>query len=102
MKDNVILLLPDDRGIYIPSDFAHYFNFDKDGWQGVSEDDREVLSDPENEWYWETWDKMLSNAHYTDPATGKVYHLHQDGDLWAVCFDHLTDEEKFNFGWDLA
>ena len=101
MKDNVILLLSDARGIYIPRDFASDFNFGEDGWQGVSQEDREDLSDPENEWYWEMWDKVLSNAHYIDELSGKVYHLYQDGDLWAVCFPSLTDEEKRNFGWDL-
>lgn len=101
MKDNVILLLPDARGIYIPRDFASDFNFGEDGWQGVSQEDRDALSDPENEWYWGTWDIVISNAHYTDPASGKVYHLYQDGDLWAVCYDNMTDEEKLSFGWDL-
>lgn len=101
MKDNVILLLSDARGIYIPSDFAHYFNFDKDGWQGVSTEERKVLADPCHEDYWEVWNTVLSNAHYIDGDSGKVYNLHQDGDLWAVCFDSMTEEEKRNFGWDI-
>lgn len=99
--DNVILLLSDARGIYIPRDFAQDFNFDEDGWQGVSAEDRDTLSDPNNDWYWDTWDTVLNNAHYTDKASGKVYHLHHDGDLWAFCFDSMTDEEKRNFGWEL-
>lgn len=100
MKDNVILLLNSARGIYIPRDFAQDFNFEEDGWQGVSQEDREFLSDPENDWYRETWDSVLDNAHYIHKESGKVYHLHQDGDLWAVCFDNMTDEEKRNFGWE--
>ena len=101
MKDNVILLLSDARGIYIPRDFAQNFNFDVDGWQGVSQEDRDALSDPENVDYWETWDRVLSNAHYIDETSGWIYHLHQDGDLWAICYDNMTDEEKLNFGWEL-
>ena len=100
MKDNVILLLSDARGIYIPRDFARDFKFGEDGWQGVSEGEREVLADPHHDDYWNVWNTVLSNAHYTDPSSGKVYHLHQDGDLWAVCYDSMTDEEKLNFGWD--
>ena len=100
MKDNIILLLSDARGIYIPRDFAQDFDFDADGWQGVSAEDRAILSDPENDWYWETWDKVLGNAYYIDEVSGWVYHLHQDGDLWALCFPQLTDEEKRNFGWE--
>ena len=100
MKDNVVLLLSDARGIYIPWDFAQDVDFGEDGWQGVSAEDRAMLSDPEDVGYWETWDRVLAYAHYIDPQSGKVYHLHQDGDLWAVCFPSLTDEEKRNFGWE--
>lgn len=101
MKPNIILLLSDARGIYIPRDFASGFNFDEDGWQGVSTEDLEVLSDPHHEDYWETWDAVLSNASYFDKPSGKVYHLHQDGDLWALSFESMTEEERINFGWDL-
>ena len=100
MNDNIILLLSDVRGIYIPRDFAQDFNFDEDGWQGVSQEDRDALSDPENVDYWETWDRVISNAYYICETSGWVYHLYQDGDLWAVCYDNMTDEEKRNFGWD--
>ncbi len=99
--ENVILLLNCARGIYIPRNFVESVNFGEDGWQGVSDEDREILSDPENEGYWETWDSVLGNAHYTDPVSGKVFHLHHDGDLWAVCYDSMTDEEKLNFGWEI-
>lgn len=101
IPDNLILLLSGARGIYIPRDFAQEFDFGEDGWQGVSAEDRDTLSDPENEWYWDTWHTVLNNAHYTDKASGKVYNLYQDGDLWAVCYDSMSDEEKRNFGWDL-
>ena len=101
MKDNVILLLDNARGIYIPRDFVESCDFGEDGWQGVTEEDREILLDPEHDWYWETWDSVLSNSHYIDKPSGKVYHLHQDGDLWAVCHDSMTDEEKLNFGWEI-
>ena len=100
MKDNVILLLSDARGIYIPRDFAQDFNFDVDGWQGVSTEERIILLDPDHEDYWEVWHIVLSNAYYFDKPTGRIYHLHQDGDLWAFCFDNMTDEEKLNFGWE--
>lgn len=100
MSDNVILLLSDARGIYIPRDFVESVNFGEDGWQGVSAEDREILLNPDHEWYWETWDSVLSNAHFVHKDSGKVYHLHQDGDLWAVCYDSMTDEEKLNFGWE--
>src|SRR5678809_781745 len=101
MKDNVILLLNSARGIYIPRDFAIDFIFGDVGWQGVPTEDLVILTDPDHEDYWETWNTVLSNARYFDETSGKVYHLHQDGDLWAVCFDSMTDEEKLNFGCEL-
>ena len=101
IPDNVILMLSDARGIYIPRDFTCHYHIGEDGWQGVSTEDLEVLADPHHDDYWETWDTVLSNASYFDNPSGKVYHLHQDGDLWAVCYDSMTDEEKLNFGWEL-
>ena len=101
MIDNVILLISDAHGTYIPRVFASNFNFEEDGWQGVSTEEQEILSDPHHEDYWEVWHTVLSNAYYIDETSGWVYHLHQDGDLWAVCYDNMTDEEKLNFGWDL-
>lgn len=100
MPDNVILMLSDARGIYIPRDFSLLFLIGEDGWQGISAEELEVLADPHHEDYWEVWFTVLSNAHYFDVPSGKVYHLHQDGDLWAVCFGSMTAEEKRNFGWE--
>lgn len=101
MKDNVILLLSDARGVYIPRDFVRDFNFGEDGWQGVSTEAQDNLIDPYEQDYWEWWDSVLSNAYFVDKTDGKVYHLHQDGDLWAVCFEQMSDEEKLSFDWDL-
>lgn len=95
--ENAILLLSSARGIYVPRDFAQDFNFAQDGWQGVSPEDLATLADPENDWYWETWEAVLNNAYHINKDTGRTYRLYQDGDLWAVCHDHMTAEEKLNF-----
>jgi len=42
---------------------------------------------------------ILNNARYTD-KNGNVWRLMQDGDLWAYCFELMTDEEKENFGFN--
>ena len=31
---------------------------------------------------------------------GDIFRLHQDDDLWAVCSEKMTMEEKENFGFD--
>ena len=96
--DNVEILLSDARGIYIPRDFVQ--GFDLTRWEGISESDIEILQDPENEWYWESWESVLSNAKFK-ADDGRVFSLWQDGDLFAICYEEITDEEKHNFGFDL-
>ena len=75
-ESNAELLLSDSRGIYIPRDFL---DFDKFRSQ-LSDEEIETLSNPENEWYWETWGSVLNREFLID---GTEYRLHQDGDLFA-------------------
>lgn len=102
MKTNqlpaVALLLDSARGIYIPKHFAESFNMSD--WH-VSDNQRDcLLAGPEDEQdlYWFYWSAILDNAYYE--KDGKRWTLYQDGDLWALCLDDMTDEEKRNFGFD--
>ena len=90
------LLLSDSRGIYIPRDFVECF--DIESW---SIDLKYVgrLSDPDNEFYWDNWNTCLNNAKHTD-KDGNKWTLWQDGDLWAICLELMTEEEKANFGFE--
>ena len=91
------LLLSDSRGIYIPQNFYQDFlNFKT--W-GLLKSDFKALRNPDNEYYWDNWELVLNNAKHTD-KDGNVWHLWQDGDLWAICFELMTDEEKQNFGFE--
>ena len=94
------LLLDGARGIYIPRDFVNDVLIGDFGWKGITEENVKDLSDPDNEWYWETWDDVLSNATYISEC-GKKYILHQDGDLFAICFDMLTETQRIDLGFDL-
>lgn len=93
----VFLLLSDERGVYIPRDFVQSFNM-KD-WH-VDERDVADCSDPENEYYWDSWDVIINNAFLID-AYGNQYRLWQDEDLWIYCYDLMTDEEKQNMGFEV-
>lgn len=102
----VTLILSDARGIYIPRDFVTDNNneiaTDHCAAWGLTDDNRDQwadAADPESEWYWEAWTWILDNAKFTD-ADGDVYILHQDGDLWGLCVERMTDEEKSNFGFE--
>lgn len=103
----VTCILSDARGIYIPRDFLTD-DWNEIAWEhcnawGLNESNQSHWIDavnPDSDWYWEAWDWILSNAKYTDEL-GNVYTLHQDGDLWGLCLDRMTIEEKQNFGFDV-
>ena len=92
---NIEVLLSDARGVYIPNNF--YTDFDLEKWH-VNHLDLSALADYENELYWETWESVLNNAYFE--LNGKTYNLYQDGDLLAICYDEITDEEKENLGFE--
>ena len=106
IPDAVTLILSDARGTYIPRDFVtdDYNEIAVDhclSW-GLTDDNKDEWQDasnPDSEWYWEAWDWILNNAQYTDDD-GNVYRLMQDGDLWALCYERMSDEEKENFGFE--
>ncbi len=81
------LLLSDNRGIYMPHDFADNF-----AWDGISEEDKEILKNPDHEHYWEAWENVLHSASYAD-KDGHVWSLYQDGDLFAI-------REDIEIDWD--
>ena len=95
--DAVEILLSDCRGSYIPHDFIA--NFDLPQW-GIDPESWEanMCADYESAHYWEAWDQILSRAEFT--KDGNVWRLYQDGDLFALCPELMTDEEKANFGLD--
>lgn len=90
------ILLDDSRGVYIPQNFAEMF--DMKTW-GISDDTRNILlagPTSENEWYWEAWENVLSNASYIDTA-GNKWLLWQEGDLFIHCVELMTDREYADF-----
>ncbi len=91
---NIQLLLSDARGIYIPRDFVQGFDLEK--WHIDAENwAAETCNDPDNEHYWDAWDQVLNNAYFID--NGKKYTLYQDGDLFAIAYDDLSDSEYLDF-----
>ena len=94
--DNIELLLDSNRGIYIPRDFVE--GFDLEEWH-VNVDNAYICKNPDHEFYWDSWAGILNNAYYI-AEDGRKFTLYQDGDLWALCLDQMTQEEKANFGFD--
>lgn len=90
---SIILMMSDSYGVYIPQNFIR--DIDRDAWH-VSPENAAILdTGPDVEYYWETWDDVLGSAYYVDG--NNKYTLHQDGDLWALCPELMSNEEYENF-----
>ena len=96
--DAVNLLLDSNRGIYIPKDFATLYET-SGCYDGVSQEDIDALKNPDSETYWDSWECVLNNVTIKVDS-GQTFTLYQDGDLWALCFEDMTTEEKENFGFE--
>lgn len=102
----IVLILDSNRGTKIPE---HFVTNDQGGinhehcvkWN-IHPDDALILAlgdDTEkNPGYWESWDTVLNSAFFVH--NGDKYTLHQDGDLWGLCIEKMSDMEKQNFGFD--
>ena len=96
----VELLISDSHGIYIPKLFVEMIE-NNNRWSNINKDDLSELDNPENEWYFDSWSNILDNAVFI-AENGDKYILYQDGDLWALCYDKMTIEEKDNFGFSYS
>lgn len=96
---SVELLVDCSLGVNIPKRFATNFNFecvDGEGWHGVTKAQIGILKDADHDDYWDVWHDVLNSAFYID-KDGNKWYLYQDGDLFALCYDTMTKEEKRNF-----
>lgn len=92
--ENIVCLFSSAHGVYVPQAFVKGYMPEK--W-GIEESDVEILlAGPEHADYWDTWDTVLNRAQYTSDD-GRKYHLHLDGDLFAIAYDALTDDEYREF-----
>ena len=81
------LLIPDQCGIYIPKIFCEEY---ADQFQGIDPEDIETCQDPNNEWYWDSWQNILDNAYVVQD--GKKYILWQDCDLFLIAEDEEMEQ----------
>lgn len=93
MRESMMLLLSDNRGTYIPRDFVTEFDLSR--FDGIKAGDAMICANPDHEHYWDAWQAILDEATFTHG--GHVYRLHQDGDLWAICSELMTNEEYSQF-----
>lgn len=92
--NSINLLVSDANGVFVPQVFAS--NYDLSLWNGIDTDDLATIEKgPEADFYWDAWNNILSSATYSHD--GRTYHLHQDGDLWAIDYDGMSDAEYKDF-----
>lgn len=88
----LMLLVADSYGVYVPQSFVQRMAPEKWGFVEGDADWETCSMGPDTDWYWESWEWILMRAVHKD-KDGNVWTLHQDGDLWAVCVELMTDEE---------
>lgn len=86
MEHYPTLLVDSHHGRYLPQVFAEQFNNLMWGMEDFDPDYQTVLKGPDEEFYWECWDAILSKANFVHPVTKVKYVLHSGecGDLFMV------------------
>ena len=92
--NNVECLIDSSHGVYVPQAFirAHA----PADWGIEAGHVKTLLVGPDHPDYWETWDDVRLYARYT-AEDGRTFTLHEDGDLYAVAIDAMTDSERCEF-----
>jgi len=122
VMDNVRMILDGANGQYIPQKFVEGF-FEEGSFANVCDSEKNMIGDldehdslledidncrdSENEFYWESWDRILNDVYvFTEIHNGmdiEVYSIEisqHDGNLIGVPVElvkNLTDEEQDEF-----
>ena len=94
---NVECIVNGAHGVFVPMVFAQTIN--RELLSGVSGETLDYLAKEESVDdvdFWDAWDSVLNNARIN--VEGKIYHLHQDSDLFIIDWDNLTEDESEAFG----
>jgi hypothetical protein len=96
MVNGIQLLVDGINGIHIPEIFCRQVLagiFDgTNPWFGIDSGDlTAVLRGDEDSLAGESWENILTDAHYHDD--GDLVELHQDGDLFMICIEKMTEEQ---------
>lgn len=92
------LIVDGAAGIYVPQYFIEGIH--PGVWEGIETwAAASLFYGPDDEEYWNAWYEVEMNAHFID-EDGHTWILYQDQDLFLVCADLMTEEEKKTF-WHL-
>ena len=96
MRNNVQILLSSARGVFIPANFVESFDLEAWGVDNEAWAIETIKQGPDSEQYWDAWTTITDNARFLDDK-GIEWVLYQDGDLFAVAWGNMTEEEKEDF-----
>jgi hypothetical protein len=96
MKNYIQLYSDSSRGVTIPKHFAESVVRERVSGIDLADLDYLLDSDITDDGYWDTWDDVVSNVilTYND---GDQFTLHQNGDLFTICLDKISDEQYLEF-----
>ena len=96
-----VLLIGDERGIYIPQSFATLWDKEERTRRviGVTDEGWKILeAGPDHPEYWDAWLYICDLATVID-ANGVKYSVYQDGDCWLIPDGMTWDEEADDWRW---
>ncbi len=115
--DNVVMIVNDAHGQYVPKVFVESFYGevgnethqlkDSDGNRIGSKDEHKSIlealedcRDAENEFYWESWEKITNNVYVCKSTDDTLLSLYQNGNLYAMpdaIIGELEDDKQEEF-----
>jgi hypothetical protein len=92
LPESAICYADSAHGVYIPQYFAESIKRECVTGIDLADLDQLALGPDSCEWYCDIWNDVESRAIVTDPKSGIVYRLYQDGDLWLVPADWTPED----------
>jgi hypothetical protein len=83
-------LIDSHHGVYVPQLFVQAFKGNPlFNWSDMNADLETIEDGPDNEFYWEEWDNLMSNLHAD--IEGVRFCLYQEEDLFLVPIDYVKN-----------
>lgn len=89
MTTNAIEIVNSHFGVYIPQVFMERYGYLVN--DRLTEDMKQDLTDPNNEYYWEAWETVEG---LTVTYDGKKYFIIDLEDVWLIPVDELEELEE--------
>ena len=96
--ENALLMVDSHHGIYIPQIFVKNVILDEStelNWQNGSQDQIDTAiedcKNPDNEFYWESWEWIIDNLLIYNQTTERHMQIYHSEDCWLVYPENFTE-----------